>query len=235
MTKERALSKNILIKLISSTSKLIFIISKVFLRKRKMIEINEEKCRKALKLTENEFKEKQNGRSFRQGRSDWKTIWPYIKQHHEAKYGSLDGILDYSTRQCQLAIERKINRVLTGKSSVEIIEYDTEREVQPRRRPRQDNIDPNPAPSQARRSSRNSKGSTQRRSHSQTVDNLLQCALGLPKVRARENSCSYNLEITLHWPIYSKRETGVVIDLSMVILYKLSLWSFWLKLSRRPI
>lgn len=138
-----------------------------------MIEINEEKCRKALKLTESQFKDKQNGRSFRQGRSDWKTIWPYIKQHHEAKYGSLDGILDDSTRRCQLAIERKINRVLTGKSTIEVVEFDTEREAQPRRRSRQENIDPNPAPSQTRRSTRNSQGSTHRRSHSETVEEQL--------------------------------------------------------------
>ena len=148
-------------------------IQKVHLKKRKMIEINEEKCRKALKLTESQFKDKQNGRSFRQGRSDWKTIWPYIKQHHEAKYGSLDGILDDSTRKCQLAIERKINRVLTGKSTIEVVEFDTEREAQPRRRSRQENIDPNQAPSQTRRSTRNSQGSTHRRSHSETVEEQL--------------------------------------------------------------
>ena len=138
-----------------------------------MIEINEEKCKKALKLTEIEFKEKQRGGSFRQGRPEWRTIWLYIKQHHEAKYGKLDGLLDDSTRTCQSAIERKINRVLMGRSSVETIQYDTEREVEPRRRSRQETNDPNPAPSQTRRSTRNSQGSTQRRSHSETVEEQL--------------------------------------------------------------
>lgn len=171
---ETALSKNILIKLYSDH---LILLLNCFIKKRdKMIEINNENCRKALGFNEDEYNEHQQ-RGHLSRSSNWKTVWDYLKNHYERKYGSLDGLLDLSTRGIKrtnfLQIERKINRVLSRKSTVEVIQFDTERETQPRRRSRQDDIDPNPAPFQARRSSRNSQGSTQRRSHSQTVEEEL--------------------------------------------------------------
>ena len=137
-----------------------------------MIEINREICRKALGFTEDQYNEHQR-KGHLGRRTNWKTVWDYLKNHYERKYGSLDRLLDLSNRTNQSQIERKINRVLSGQSTVEVIQFDTERETEPRRRSRQDIVDPNPAPSQSRRSTRNSQGDTQRRSHAQTIEEEL--------------------------------------------------------------
>ena len=139
-----------------------------------MIEINKENCRKALGFTEDQYNEHQN-KGILARRTNWKTVWDYLKNHYERKYGSLDGLLDLTTRTGkranELQIERKINRVLSGQSTVEVIQFDAEREKQPRRRSRQENDEP--GPSQTPRPSRNSQGNTQRRSHAQTVEEEL--------------------------------------------------------------
>ena len=141
-----------------------------------MIEINRENCRKALGFTEEQYNEHQN-KGILGRRNNWKIVWDWLKNHYERKYGSLDGLLDLSSRTTKRTnlsqIERKINRVLSGQSTVEVIQFDTERETAPRRRSRQENVDPNPGPSQTPRTSRNSQGNTQRRSHSQTVEEEL--------------------------------------------------------------
>ena len=86
-----------------------------------MIEINRENCRKALGFTEDQYNEHQK-KGILGRRTNWKTVWDYLKNHYERKYGSLDGLLDLSTRTGkranELQIERKINRVLSGQSTV---------------------------------------------------------------------------------------------------------------------
>ena len=137
-----------------------------------MIEITNEICRKALGFSEDRYAQDQERRLL--GRyTHWKTVWNFAKDYYERKYGSLDGLLDLSNRSNQLQIERKINKVLTGASPSETILFDTERESQPRRRSRQENIEPVPGPSSTSRASRNSQGTTQRRSHAQTVEEEL--------------------------------------------------------------
>ena len=139
-----------------------------------MIEVNKEKCRKALKCTQEEFETRQKNYTYRKGRTHWMTVWNYIKDEHERKYGSLEGSLDLSSRTNMSRIETQINKVLMGKSSTEVIEFDVERESQPRRRSSQGIADFNLNLSQNSRSSRNSQGNTQRRSHAQTVEEQLE-------------------------------------------------------------
>ena len=139
-----------------------------------MIEINKEKCRKALKCTEEEFETKQKNWTFRKGRTHWMTVWNYVKDEHERKYGNLEDSLDLSSRTTKSRIETQINKVLMGQSSAEVIEFEVERESQPRRRSSQGLADLNLNLSQNSRSSRNSQRNTQRRSHAQTVEEQLE-------------------------------------------------------------
>lgn len=88
-----------------------------------MIVINNETCRKALKLSEERYQERKWRRNL-VNKTSWSIVWKYAKEKHENLLGSIAEHLNENDRRVMVNIERQINRVLNSDQDQAIIEFD---------------------------------------------------------------------------------------------------------------